>query len=407
MTTSVPADELDHTAGMRRGRTPEQTLDRVMPLRRTCGITRLARLTGLDDVGIPVFAAVRPLARSLVISLGKGVTDSAAKASALLESIEIWHAERVRLPARRGTATSVSASVSSAGHRVLPVHRLPAAVGRRLDPRAEMSWVAGAELGTRDTVWVPADIVSLDFTTAGDSAASGLLRSSNGLASGNTTTEAIIHALCEVIERDAEALWRRRSDYARVDPDTVTDPHCRELIATLRAADVHVLLWDVTSDVGVPTFGCLLTPDPAHGDMRAVGVHDGFGTHLRPAIALSRALTEAAQNRLTYISGSRDDLSGAELRRAADPGRLARVTAELAGIPFTRDFGVHRPPDSATLADDLGVIRERLRDAGFGEVVVIDLAHEELGVPVVKVVVPGLEARFGDSAPGPRALAAR
>jgi ribosomal protein S12 methylthiotransferase accessory factor len=254
---------------------------------------------------------------------------------------------------------------------------------------------------------VPADIVSLDFTTAGDSAASGLLRSSNGLASGNTTTEAIIHALCEVIERDAEALWRRRSDYARVDPDTVTDPHCRELIATLRAADVHVLLWDVTSDVGVPTFGCLLTPDPAHGDMRAVGVHDGFGTHLRPAIALSRALTEAAQNRLTYISGSRDDLSGAELRRAADPGRLARVTAELAGIPFTRDFGVHRPPDSATLADDLGVIRERLRDAGFGEVVVIDLAHEELGVPVVKVVVPGLEARFGDSAPGPRALAAR
>ncbi|MEV7040416.1 YcaO-like family protein [Amycolatopsis sp. NPDC051061] len=399
MSTTGFARELDHTAGMRRCGTPEETLARVMPLRPTCGITRLARLTGLDDVGIPVFAAIRPHARSLVISLGKGGTDAAAKVSALMESVEIWHAERVRLPSRRGTAKFLSAR----GHRVVAADLLPAAAGREVDPAARMDWVAGADLQTGEPVWVPSDVVSLDFTSAGDSAASGLLRSSNGLASGNTRTEALVHALCEVVERDAEALWRRRADYARVDPDTVTDPHCRELIAVLRAAGVGVLLWDVTSDIGVPAFGCLLTP--ASGDLRAVGLHDGFGCHLRPGVALSRALTEAAQNRLTYISGSRDDLSREGLRQAVDPDRLARVSAELAAVPCTRDFADHKPPETASLAADLDTVRARMTAAGFADVVAVDLTYEELGVPVVKVVVPGLEARFGDAEPGLRALA--
>jgi ribosomal protein S12 methylthiotransferase accessory factor len=373
----------------------------VLPLQERFGITRLARLTGLDNLGIPVYAAIRPEAKSLVISLGKGATDSAAKASALRESMEIWHAENIALPVRTGTAEQLRA----AGRRPVPVGRLPRVREEAVDPDTVLTWVEGRELHSGRSRWVPLDVVSLDFAVDGPAATgNGLLRSSNGLASGNRQDEALVHAICEVIERDAEALWRQSADYARVDPSTVTDGTCRRLIEDLEAAGVQVWIWDITSEFGVPVFGCLLFPDLDHADLRAVGIHDGFGCHRYPEIALSRALTEAAQNRLTYISGSRDDLSHDELSRANSHTRAEEIAHELARIPATRDFRVHLTPRS-TPEEDLAELLERLAEHGFDEVVAVDLTSPELGLPVVKVVVPGLEGRFGDCVPGPRALA--
>jgi YcaO-like protein with predicted kinase domain len=64
--------------GTVRERTAEEALDRLKPLLPEFGITRIADVTGLDTIGIPVMTVVRPVARSLSVSQGKGVTKELA-----------------------------------------------------------------------------------------------------------------------------------------------------------------------------------------------------------------------------------------------------------------------------------------------------------------------------------------
>src|SRR5438270_10686599 len=85
-------------AGTHRTVDPAETVARVRELMPLMGITRIANVTGLDFIGIPVVMVVRPNARSLAVSQGKGIDLPAAQASGLMESVEAFHAEHVRLP---------------------------------------------------------------------------------------------------------------------------------------------------------------------------------------------------------------------------------------------------------------------------------------------------------------------
>ena len=121
-----------------------------------------------------------------------------------------------------------------------------------------MVWTAGEDVATGRAMWVPLEMVDLDFTLPHVFEASTLLRSSNGLASGNTLAEAVLHGLLEVVERDATGLmnlwppghWGR----ARLDLATVTDASARRLLDRFEQADIAVSAWDVTTDIGVPAF---------------------------------------------------------------------------------------------------------------------------------------------------------
>jgi len=75
-----------------------ETLGRLKPLLAGFGITRLANITGLDTIGIPVWTVVRPLSLSLSVSQGKGITHELATVSGIMESIEVFHAEQRRPP---------------------------------------------------------------------------------------------------------------------------------------------------------------------------------------------------------------------------------------------------------------------------------------------------------------------
>src|SRR4051812_19172250 len=83
-----------------RTTSPTETVARMKTWMGLMGITRIANLTGLDRIGIPVVAVYRPNARSVAVSQGKGVTLAAAQASGLMESIEAYHAENLNLPLR-------------------------------------------------------------------------------------------------------------------------------------------------------------------------------------------------------------------------------------------------------------------------------------------------------------------
>ena len=233
---------------------------------------------------------------------------------------------------------------------------------------------------------------------------------SNGLASGNHPLEATVHAICEVIERDAAAVWQAGSEEdraaTRIDLDTVVDADCRLILDLYARAGVSVTVMDMTSDVGVPAFLCEIADA---GDAEGVTRYTGMGCHLWPEIALSRALTEAAQSRLTYITGSRDDLTRSDYRAVRGGTHLAGTgngTSWL-GRPFQT---VVPGPDaeSRSLSDDLAILFDRLRSAGLESLLMVDLTSPELGIPVVRVVIPGLEGPDDEPTyvPGRRALAA-
>jgi ribosomal protein S12 methylthiotransferase accessory factor len=361
--------------GTHRTATLAATWRRFAPAARRAGITRIAELTGLDTLGIPVFAAIRPMGRSLSTQQGKGTSALAAKVSALMESLETWSAEHLALPVIRASARAL-------GDRAVDVRALPRPRGR-LDRDARWRWVSGWDLAGDRPVLVPEQAVTLDTTFR---APPIFDISSNGLASGNLLVEAIVHGLCEVIERDAEAAWRRAGSDRRIVLDSIPDPACRALIDRITQAGARVFVWDVAgAGTAVPVIGAAIMEDPGEPAWRTLGFYQGFGAHWMPEIAIARALTEAAQTRLTYIAGARDDFFPFDYERATDPALLAALWQR---------FG--SPCDEPVAFDDLPRLPARsLGDALVQlvatqrQVIAVDLTHPALGVPVVKVIVPG------------------
>ena len=389
-----------YTHGTHRTCAPEETLARLQPLLATMGITRVANVTGLDRTGVPVVMVVRPNARSVAVSQGKGLTLAAAKASGVMEAAELWHAERIANPLKL-----MSHAEMRLEHRVADPDLLPRAAGGGFHPHLPILWIEGRDLVGGEPVWVPFELVGANYTLPLPPGSGCFQASTNGLASGNHPLEAICHGLCEVVERDASTLWKQTAEAERreIDPATVTDADCLELIGRLRAAGLRVRIWDTTSDVGVASFCCLL----AERDGAFADPEYGNGCHPAREVALMRALTEAAQARTTFISGARDDFPIDAWEAAYRERRREALAGDLDAAPAGRASYAEVPTfAAATLAGDLDWLLTRLGAVGIGQVIAVDLGKEGLGISVVRVVVPGLEGpddQGGDYLPGPRA----
>ena len=178
---------------------PQATIARVKAFAEAFGITRIANLTGLDRTGIPVVMVCRPNARSSAVFNGKGIDLASAQASALMEAAETWHAENIRLPLRFATFADLRAH-----QPVVDVDGLPRAPpGPQFDPHLPILWVEGRNLMDDGAIWLPFEIVHANSRVRGPPMTGCFSMSTNGLASGNHFPEAVSHALCEIIERDA------------------------------------------------------------------------------------------------------------------------------------------------------------------------------------------------------------
>ena len=384
------------TAGTHRLIPPELTVERILARRAIYGITRVADVTGLDSIGIPVVAVYRPNARSLVTAQGKGITLAAAKASGLMEAVEAFHAERVKLPLRYASYRELSAE-----QPVVDPWALPRTRASRFHEDTELLWVSawdmmGAE-GT-ETVFVPFECVHTNFSLPLPAGTGCFMMSSNGLASGNHLLEAISHGICEVVERHSSALFHIEvasgaAERRRIDLESVEDPLCLELLERFERAGIAVGAWDITSEVEIP---CVMVEivDAEDDPGRLLYATSGLGCHLSPTVALLRALTEAAQCRLTYIAGSRDDSDRDIYEQARNRSVIERARRRLVDTRGAVRFEALRDRSTATLEGDVSLELTALERAGVGQALVVDLTQRELGVPVVRVIVPGLEGIF-------------
>lgn len=381
-----PAGFKAYRRGTHRTVDPATTLARVQPYLARMGITRIANVTGLDRIGVPVVMVCRPNSRSLAVSQGKGLTLNAAKASGVMEAIELYHGERIELPLKLGSVRDLGAT-----HRLVDLGRLPRRADGRFQPNLQMLWIEGRDLLSDEPAWLPYEMVHTNYTLPFPSGSGCFIDHSNGLASGNDLVEAINHGLCEVVERDATALWhhlgRHSRDCTRLELSTIEDEDCIELVDKLRRADFAVAVWDTTTDVGIPAFYCVIL------DRRQVGSHLGIGAGAHPSrsVALLRALTEAVQVRTTYITGSRDDLPPDHFTAPTIQQKLQHARALMATRAAPRDFREVPTYESDTLGDDLAWILARLRSVGIEQAIAVDLTLRQLGISVVRVVVPGLE----------------
>jgi ribosomal protein S12 methylthiotransferase accessory factor len=366
---------------------PGETLARVRAHASRIPITRLSDLTPLDRLRLPVYSATTPLARDLTIHMGKGLNADTAQVSAMMEAVERVSAEQVERPTRRLSFRNISEEVSTA---IDPrVFDLPddSSFG---DDRP-IAWIDGWDLIRREIVWLPLDLA---ISPAGDGVLCHV--DTNGLAAGNTLLEAVVHALCEVIERDALGLFLFRSLFAdaeeqvdgrRIAPESLP-PACREWSARIAKNDLSVETELLDCEVGIAVFRSVVTDHgyPCGGDgntRRFVGL----GASPNAAVAVTRSVMEAVQSRVAAVQAARDSFNTLSASWRPSIPRLplrdieARSRIALADIPtFASD----------DLREDLSYLLNRVTGAGFDRVIAVNLSRRDFGMPVVRIRVPGL-----------------
>lgn len=371
---------------------PAATFEAIQPFFRDLGITRVGFLTGLDTVGIPVAFATRPNSHTLSVFQGKGVDPDAARTSAAMEALET----RVAEIAPASTISASVAEIAASGAPMIDLHATarctPANIGQ-----GQIPWVNGFDLLSSQQVMVPWWLVGMDHR--GERPA-GFEQSSDGLASGNSQSEALLHGLCELIERDAWTLVQLKSERelgdCLVDASTVRDALLDIMLGRIRDAGLQLALLDMTTDLQVPAFLAVLIPNSTskRADARWSQICGGCGCHPDPVRAMLRAITEAAQSRLTAIAGSRDDFSPRIYQHMqADNalGGLLALSTERAR-PY-RDLDTNSDR-CMSINGTIDHLVGRLKLAGVRQVIAVPMQDAGLPVSVVRVIVPGLEVEL-------------
>lgn len=358
-----------------------------------------ANVAGVDD---PAIAA--SLFRNR--GGGKGLTLSAARASALAEALErdalrargdeahrlarmgdvegAIHPHDVQLFSSTQMQTAALARLTGAKpdglHHVVPVP---------FDVDAEHGWSQVRSLTTDEIHWLPTSMLYLGWAPRGSTAPPGC---SNGAAAGNTLAEAQLQGLLELVERDAVALWwYPRSQRKRYDLDSWDDPRVQAAMAPHVELGAQISVVDITSDLGIPAAAAMIT------DRRSGLVLTGAGAHTDPAIAVARALTEAAQMVAALTETDVEDprfrayVENSWDRQLTEADRTWVFGQGVADIPPT--------PNYSSVADARDDVVERIHARGY-DVLWADLTRRDVDLKVVRTFAPGLRHFWRRLAPG-------
>lgn len=182
-----------------RHRSPQETLRVAKKIASGLGVTRVTDTTWLDRIGIPVFASIRPDAKSgsLCVNAGKGLLPDEAIIGAYMEAIEFSLAEfnTASIKVNRSTPRKIVDSHSGR----LKFSDFCLSYGMKANPDSLIMSVSAEDLINNCTAEVPAELVFIPYSENHGQRLFG--ESSNGLASGNDLLEASLHGLCELIER--------------------------------------------------------------------------------------------------------------------------------------------------------------------------------------------------------------
>ncbi len=368
------------------------------------GITRVADVTGIDRIGIPVVNSIKPSLKGSCIQHGKGITLRAAKVSAIMESAERHYALNADIDSFMGTYNEVKKSFP-----VIPIDKMLCFKSSLFHEELSIYWTLGWDIMNQVEVAAPLAMVELagEKTIARNFSTGHFQFTSNGLAAGFTMLEAISQAIFEVVERDAITCNSFASSASgsvfplkRVELSSIQYPDILSLLAQFEKAGIKPGLFDCTVDTDIPTFNCYLLDDERHPSFLLT---QGMGTDLDPVTAIARSMTEAAQTRAVYKSGARDFFF-LEQYEALLPKRSSNFQSILNEVPASVDLSAAEPVLIETYEEIIQICLEKFKQLGLEQVLVFPLTKEENEITVVRVLVPGMEGQlFSTSRTGERA----
>ncbi|MCK9150346.1 YcaO-related McrA-glycine thioamidation protein [Methanobacterium alcaliphilum] len=370
---------------------PSQTIEKVEKKLKKAGVSRITDITHLDRVGIPVYSAIRPTAQEGAVSIyaGKGATPIQAKASAMMEAFERYSAEKIgehQSKIIKGDFEKLDNCINPQS-LILPQNSI-----RMIEK--DLEWVEAVDIKSEEKYLVPANAVYHPYYS--EKSALLFKSNTNGLASGNLIEEAVFHGITEVIERDAWSIFEvNRCQKTEIKCEESDNEIINGLLAKFNDAQINIKIIDLTADIKVTTIAAV-ADDPVLKDPALLTM--GVGTHLDPKIAVIRALTEVAQSRATQIHGTREDTVRAVFMRKAGYDRMKRINKHWFG---EMDKQVHledlKNKSSSSFKKDINTSLKEIERCGIEKVLFVDLTRENIKIPVVRVIIPGMEVFSVDS----------
>jgi len=366
-----------------RSKTPDSTLRFVESMKDLVGMINFREASDIDRIGIPVFTChrIRP-DNSKTSHTGKGVSPIQAQVSLTMESIERYSSEF--RDEYRSRLIKGSYNLLSKKFNILDPQDMILSKAGNYNHDSDINWVWGCDLARNEDILVPAcavyhpyhidDVFLFDTHT-------------NGIASGNTIEEAVVHGLAEVIERDAWSIARYARNYS--DALFIEDETGNQFIINIfdkfRHADIEIVAKDITTDIGVPVIAAF-SRDLVYPTMKPI---DGFGAHLDPRVAMIRSLLEIVTTRALLIQkfgidGMCEPITAyfGEHGDNDDPRFYAYNQKGL------RNLEVNYTED---ILQDIMIMIDKLRATRLDRVIAVDITRPDTGIPTVRMIVPGLE----------------
>ncbi|WP_405297605.1 YcaO-related McrA-glycine thioamidation protein [Methanobrevibacter sp.] len=382
-------DELTYFKGTHRVIAPEKTIENNEDKLKIAGITRIADITDLDRIGLPIYTAIRPTAEEGAVSIygGKGIAKDHARASAMMEGFERYSAERQDSDE---TTIATLEEISELGEFITPESlNLPKDFKKQNLDSMKLEWSTAKDIISNKEYLIPTNAIYHPYIH-GNECESLFKSNTNGLASGNVLEEAILHGIFEVIERDAWSIFElTHKNYAQIDLDSIESDIVNETIDKFESEGIKIKLMDFTADIKVPTIAAS-ADDTVTRDAGLLTL--GMGTHLDPEVAILRALTEVAQSRATQINGAREDTVRADFAREAGYERMKRINKY-----YFRDeeekisLSSIENKSTTSITKDLEIVKEELMANDIDKILYYDLTRPELDVSVVRVIIPEME----------------
>jgi ribosomal protein S12 methylthiotransferase accessory factor len=413
--------------GGERFTTPEAVFARyahlISPLTGVVAWVRPA--PGID--GTPIHAYTAGLNHALVLdtppvaantlrlfSGGKGRSDAQARTGALCEALERYSGVYT------GTEPAVRSTLSALGDAAIDLrtcmlyserqyderdawlargsgfHTVP----RRFDPEMTLDYSPIWSITHQTTRYLPTSYLYYGYPH--DEERFVAWADSNGNAAGATLAEACLQGLYEVIERDTVAVWwYNRIPRPRVDLTGLDPAWLAELETFYAQRDREFWLLELTDDLQVPTYAAV----SRRTDGPSEDIIFGFGAHHDPLIAAARALTEMNQFMPAVLDRDADGRTRYGITDAVTVQWWREAT--LAAHPHLGPAGGvepaaltgAEPASSASAGERFDAARAGLEARGF-EVLMLDQTRPDIGLPVVKIVVPGLRHHLARLAPG-------
>lgn len=373
------------------------TLNKIYPTLNplTGYVTSLSEITSGSEDQMAIFeaayyqnsfSATKPDVDTFIqLSLGKGISKSQAKCSALAEALERLSAQYTgdepvlvkSFDEINGCAYKphLLSPFSDSQYRLFselckPTQMEPQVVKKYSD-QIPIHWSPGWSLTKNSTVYFP---TAFCFANTPYEDQEFSVYTHNGNAAGNTLEEAILQGALETIERDAAAIWWYNQIPRSAIDMSVISPDNRAIIESSLLNEWRYWLLDISNEFTVVS--CVAVAQHTKTKKFAVG----FGSHFSVTIAAQRALSELYQLVCikSKVSGPFDFDS-----IKPHPFLFPRKNSQLKTLD---DYPV---ADSNNIKHFILHLIESLKEKGL-EMCVVNYSRPDIPLNTVKVVIPGL-----------------